>query len=93
MAYYLRTKVKYPISQKAKNSIIADIINASIEEEEDGIFIYSRGSLIYYYLIDLSKEYQERILAEHTSSVDYYATRYVVQYENGVSKTVGSNID
>jgi hypothetical protein len=86
MANTIKTKIRQPL----KKDILDEIRNkfSELSVEEDGIYAITRGSSLHDYLLKLTKETNEEIIAEHSSSTDRYSTIYVEKYKNGESETV-----
>ena len=85
MANTIKTKIRLPISKNALEAIKNELRDISVEE--DGIYAITRGSALHNLLKSLSKE-NEEIIAEHSSSVDWYSTIYVERYKDGDSETI-----
>ena len=86
MANTIKTKIRQPISKNTLEIIRSKFQDISIED--DGIYAISRGFALHDLLKSISKEENEEIIAEHSSSIDWYSTIYVERYKNGDSETV-----
>ncbi|TCT15680.1 hypothetical protein EDC18_103391 [Natranaerovirga pectinivora] len=86
MANSLQTKIRLPLSKRVIDVLIAKFEEAHIEE--DCVYIFSQGFVLHNFLITLSEELDEDIIAEHSSSIDRYCTLYVERYRKGISETI-----
>lgn len=72
MSDYLHTKVFFPVSLSALNSIMKEYPDATVED--DSLFMVSRGYRIGDFLSHISRECHEVLNIEYTCSSDYYST-------------------
>ena len=86
MANTMKTKIRLPISSDILEAIRKQFQDVFVEET--GVYTITRGFELHHLLIKLSKEYGEELIAEHSSSADYYSTLYIEQYKDGKSKTI-----
>lgn len=85
MANTMKTKIRLPISSSSLETIRKEFQDISVEK--DGVYAITRGFLLHNLLKELSKENNEELIAEHSSSIDWYSTLYVEQYKDGNSET------
>lgn len=85
MADTMKSKVRLPISAKSLDALLQEKFR-DVFLEDDGVYIISRGFELHYLLDALSKD--ERIIAEHSSSVDRYTKIYIVEYNYGACRTL-----
>ena len=86
MANTMKTKIRLPISSTSIETIKKEFRDISVEE--DCVYAITRGFILHDLLKALSKVNKEIIIAEHSSSIDWYSTLYVEKYEDGDSETI-----
>lgn len=86
MANTMKTKIRLPISTNSLETIEKEFQDVFVEET--GVYTITRGFELHHLLVKLSREYGEELIAEHSSSADYYSTLYIQQYKDGKSKTI-----
>lgn len=86
MACTMKTKIRLPISVNTIEDIRKEFQDISVEK--DCVYAITRGLTLHNLLKVLSKENNEILIAEHSSSEDMYSTLYVERYQNGDSQTI-----
>ncbi|HOJ10895.1 MAG TPA: hypothetical protein PK733_09930 [Clostridiales bacterium] len=86
MANTMKTKIRLPISTSSLEAIKKEFQHISVEK--DGVYAITRGFVLHNLLKALSKENNEEIIAEHSSSIDWYSTLYIERYKDGNSETI-----
>jgi hypothetical protein len=83
----MKSKIRLPVSANSLDALLRKKFR-DIYVADDGVHVISRGFELHYLLEALSNDTDEKIIAEHSSSVDLYTKSYIVEYKCGNSRTL-----